>query len=136
MYMFIPLAAGTIADLFSQRRNTAPRSKPYDPLGLHPDSTCCAHVSVVDKEDGSGIHYIGCSLNADQDGRHGWLCQKHSSAAQQDDSRFPQSTRRNVIRNKDQEIVESIIASEERALRDGTREVVQIGAKTRIEFLN
>ena len=127
MYTFIPLAPGTIADLFSRKRNP-PSQKVYDPLGLPRISTQCAHVNVLDKPEG-GYDYIGCTDDADLTGRHGWLCQKHAN------SLGLLVRRQTSYRNKDQEIVESILATEARAFRDGTREIIHVGAKTRIECL-
>ena len=130
MILLTPLRAGTIKDLFSQKRS-APKAKPgHDPLGLPSISSQCVHVATEELSEGSAkFVFARCVKDADQSfGRHGWLCAEHGA------DHFIQ-TRRQEHRDKDAEIVAGIIAYEHRALRDSDREVVQVGAKIKIEYV-
>lgn len=118
---FTPLRPGMIRDIFSPKR----QGGGYDPLGLPKDPRQCVHVEVSD-DDKVGV--VRCIKDATtMFGRHGWLCERHGYFTP-----F-RGTYRPV--DKDQEIVEGIIASEARAIRRSNRVEVRVGSKTRISFV-
>ena len=122
---FTPLRAGTIKDLFSQKRSMPVKRQVHDPLGLPVISSQCVHVET--EELNEGYDFVRCVNDADFTGRHGWLCAEHGA-----DSFI--NTRREY-RDKDAEIVAGIVAYERRALANAQREVIQVGAKIRIEYV-
>lgn len=126
---FTPLHPGTIRDLFSPKRNTPAQKAKYDPLGFPEIETQCVHISS--EELNEGYDFVRCVKDADLSLRHGWLCPEHGA-----DHFF--QTRREAsakqYRNKDNDVVEAILAYEKRALSVTQRQIVQVGAKIRIEY--
>lgn len=131
MILLTPLRAGTIKDLFSQKRSAPPAAagrkakQSYDPLGLPSISSQCVHIET--EELSEGYDFVRCVKDAVTNARHGFLCAEHGA-----DHFAP---RRQEYRDKDAEIVAGIIAYEQRALARAKRDIVQVGAKIRIEYL-
>lgn len=123
---FTPLHPGTIRDLFSPKRNTPAQKVKYDPLGLPEIETQCVHVSS--EELSEGYDFVRCVKDADLSlGRHGWLCPEHGA------DHFFQTRREH--RNKDNDVVEAILAYEKRVLARSEREVVRVGAQIQIQYV-
>lgn len=103
---FTPLRKGTIADIFSERRNTTPkRVNPLCPSLRDPQ---CIHYDL--EELSEGIEVTRCQNLADRTGSNGWLCEEHNSMIEVRKHRQP------VVRDREAEIVANIIAVDSRAI--------------------
>lgn len=126
MILLTLLHAGTIKDLFSQKRNT-PKKPSHDPLGLPSIKSQCVHVTEESSEGYDFDDFVRC-VNDAVISRHGWLCAEHGADQH--------VSRRQEYRDKDAEIVAGILAYERRALATAEREVIQVGAKIKIEYVS
>ena len=124
MLELYPMPAGSINSIFN-RPKAQPAKKAYDPLGLPEIKSQCVHLEF--EELSEGFDRVRCLDNAVK-GRSGFLCATHQETL------FYQPVRR-VWRDYDQEVVESIIKTETKALAGVQREVVRLTPNTYITFL-
>lgn len=122
MLLLTLLHPGTIKELF-QTRHTVKGPRRYDPLGLTVVQSQCVHVETDMLSD---YYFVRCANDIVLD-RHGWLCPEHQPVFVK--------PRRYLARDRDVEIVAGILAYEQRALAHARRCVVQVGAKTRIDYV-
>lgn len=111
---------GAINDFLSQKRSM-PGRKTYDPLGLPQDIHQCAHVEAVDSS--SGVTHYRCTNNVALR-RHGYLCSQHGV-----DYFAPRSRERKVWQDKDIEVVESIVAYEQREINANEWQLIRVAGK-------
>lgn len=113
------LPPGTYRDLnyrFGRKKKTGPAMDLVPGLQLPQVPTQCVHVDI--EELSEGYDYVRCVNDADNTGRHGWLCLDHQAATVKS---------RGYSVNKDAEVVAGILAYERRELSGVKRELVRIG---------
>lgn len=111
---------GTIRNLFS-RGAVAPQRKLHDPLGLPEVPKQCIHVEEHYDSQTDERFGVRCLSNVPDFavGRHGWLCGIHTDLQSQEWSRAHTSDR--AFRDRDTEIVESIIKTDARIIKSSGR---------------
>lgn len=95
--------------------------------------TQCIHVEEHYDDQADRFNLVRCLSDRSLDAQHGWLCREHSDLQSQAMINRLYTPVKPAYRDRDQEVVDSIIAYETRMLRNVPREIIRVGAKTKLE---